>query len=460
MSEIQTMKENKMGVMPVPKLLLSMSLPMMISMLVQALYNVVDSIFVARYSQDAFTAVNLAFPIQNFMIALGAGTGVGINALLSRNLGEKRFDNANKAARNGIFLAVCSYIAVAVFGLLGSRFFYDSQIENQVVREAGYQYLTIITTASIGIFMAITLERLLQATGNTFYTMITQGAGAIVNIILDPLLIFGIGVFPEMGVAGAAVATVGGQLVSMSLAAYYNIAKNKEININMRGFVPDKKVIANIYKVGIPSIIMQSIGSVMTLGFNKILLRFSEVAVNVFGAYFKINSFIFMPVFGLNNGMIPILAYNYGARYKKRIIDTIRLGIAISCGIMVAGFLLFQFGAPFILETLFAADQQMLSIGVPALRIISISFIFAGYDIIISSLLQAFGEGISSMLISIARQLVVILPVAYLFSIKFGLEAVWWSFPIAEIVSGILCTIFFKWLYEKKIKHLDQEKRL
>lgn len=451
---VQQKKENKMGVMPIPKLLITMSLPMMLSMLVQALYNIIDSVFVSHYSQDALTALSLAFPIQNLMIAIGAGTGVGINALLSRSLGEKKFDEANRAAVNGLFLALLSYIVIALGGFFGARAYFAAQVKNEAVIQSGYQYLSIIMMASMGLFGAMTMEKLLQATGNTFYTMITQAAGAITNIILDPILIFGLFGLPSMGAAGAALATVLGQFVSFGLSTMYNLRKNKEISLSFRGFRPNGRTIATIYKVGVPSIIMQSIGSVMTMCFNKILLAFSSSAVNVFGIYFKLNSFIFMPVFGLNNGMIPIISYNYGARHKKRIMDTVKLSVVIACGIMLFGLLLFEV-FPANLLGIFNATEEMVRVGIPALRIIAISFLFAGYSIILGSVFQAFGDGFLSLLISFARQIVVILPVAWLFSKLFGLEAVWWSFPIAEIVSVIMSTFFFQRLYQKRIHNIE-----
>lgn len=457
MSDIQkqtTVQENKMGVMPVPKLLITMSLPMMISMLVQALYNIVDSMFVAKLSEDALTAVSLAFPIQTLMIAVSGGTGVGINALLSRNLGEKDFDSANKAANNGLFLAIVSCIVFAVAGVFGSRLFFALQTDNPVIIKYGTQYLRIISLLSAGIFLQITFERLMQSTGKTIYNMITQGTGAIINIILDPIMIFGLFGFPRMEVAGAAVATITGQVMAVLMSIYFNQTKNKEIHVSFRGFRPHKKTIVNIYKVGIPSIIMQSIGSVMTFGFNKILLMFSSTAAAVFGVYFKLQSFIFMPIFGLNNGMIPIIAYNYGARRQKRIIQTTKMSVAIAMSIMTIGCIIFLTYPAFLLSTLFSASDNMLSIGVPALRIISLHFILAGYSIIISSTFQALGNGVYSLVISAARQLFIILPVAYVSAKIFGLHAVWWSFPIAELASVLLCTILFVRIYRQKIKML------
>lgn len=449
-------KENKMGVMPIPKLLISMSLPIVLSMLVQALYNIVDSIFVAQINENALTAVSLAFPVQNLMIAIAAGTGVGINALLSRNLGEKKYEEANLAARNGIFLAFLSSIVMALFGIFGSRFFFLTQTKEPQIVEYGTQYMTIITVVSIGIFMQITFERLLQATGRTIYTMITQGLGAIINIILDPILIFGLFGFPRMEVAGAALATITGQLIAVLLSLYFNIKKNPEININIKGFRPNKQIIGTIYQVGIPSIIMQSIGSVMVFGMNKILLIFSSTAAAVFGVYFKLQSFIFMPIFGLNNGMIPIIAYNYGARQKHRILSTIKLSIVIAISIMCIGLLLFQL-LPAQLLSFFDASANMLEIGVPALQIISLSFIFAGYNIIVSAVFQALGNGMYSLIISVARQLLIILPVAYIFAEIFGLHMVWWSIPIAEIVSLFLSALLFGRIKRLKIHPLSEE---
>lgn len=447
------LSENKMGIMPVPKLLITMSLPMIISMLVQALYNIVDSIFVARINEEALTAVSLAFPVQNLMIAIAAGTGVGINALLSRHLGENKPKEANAAAQNGIFLGMISCIVMALLGLFGSHLFFTVQTSDPLIVKYGTQYLTIITVVSVGIFMQITFERLMQSTGKTIYNMITQGTGAIINIILDPILIFGLFGFPKMEVVGAALATIIGQFVAVCMSLYFNCKKNTELNLNMRKFRPDKRVIAEIYKVGVPSIIMQSIGSVTVFGMNKILLIFSSTAAAVFGVYFKLQSFIFMPVFGLNNGMIPIVAFNYGARNKKRIMKTIDLSVIIAVGIMLAGLVIFQI-FPARLLGFFGASEHMLQIGIPALRIISLSFIFAGYNIIVGSVFQALGNGVYSLIISVARQLFVILPVAYLFAQLFGLHKIWWAIPIAEIVSVVLSTLLFKRIRRQKIMPL------
>lgn len=447
--ELVEEKENKMGVMPVNKLLMNMSLPMMISMLVQALYNVVDSIFVSRIDENALTAVSMAFPIQSLMIALGAGTGVGVNALLSRSLGEKDYDRVNKAAGNGIFLAGINYLVFLLVGILVTTPFYLSQTKDAQILSYGQQYLTIICCCSFGMYGQFIFERLLQSTGRTFYTMITQSIGAIINIILDPIFIFGYFGIPKMGVAGAAIATVIGQIVAGTIALVINIKKNDEIQLRLKGFRPDGKTIARIYEVGIPSIIMQAIGSVMTYGMNRILIAFSSTAVAVFGVYFKLQSFIFMPVFGLNNGMVPIIAYNYGAGKKDRLIKTLKLSIIYAVGLMLLGVIIFQlFPAP--LFALFDASETMLAIGIPALRIISLSFIFAGFCIVCGSLFQALGNGVYSMVVSIARQLLVLLPVAYLLSLSGKVEAVWWAFPIAEIVSLSL-TVFFMFRINRKV---------
>ena len=453
MSE-QNRQENKMGVMPIPKLLISMSLPMIASMLVQALYNIVDSMFVAQLNENALTAVSLAFPIQNLMIAVAAGTGVGINALLSRSLGEKQFDTANTIARNGILLGVLSSLVFAIAGIFGSRLFFEVQTKDAQIIEYGTQYMSIITVASIGIFIQITFERLMQSTGKTIFNMITQGLGAIINIILDPILIFGWFGLPAMGVTGAAVATVIGQIIAAMLGIFFNWKYNKEINVNFKGFRPCRKTIGSIYKIGVPSIIMQSIGSLTTFGMNNILLMFSSTAATVFGVYFKLQSFIFMPIFGLTNGMIPIIAYNYGARNKKRIYQTFKLSVVMAVSIMAVGVAIFQ-TIPTTLLGLFEASDHMLAIGVPALRTISLSFVFAGFCIICSASFQALGNGVYSMLMSFARQIIVILPVAFVFAKLFGLDAVWYSYPIAEIVTVVISVFMLKQITDKKVKHLE-----
>ena len=452
--EMNKPAENKMGIMPIDKLLISVSLPMIISMIVQALYNIVDSVFVSKISENALTAVSLAFPMQILTIAVGAGTGVGINALLSRRLGEKKFDDVNKAATNGIFLIFLSYIAFALIGIFLTRSFFAVQTDNAEIIDYGTQYLRICLIMGFGIFGQMKFERLLQSTGKSIFSMITQGTGAIINLILDPIMIFGYFGFPKMGVAGAALATVTGQIIAMILGIIFNIKYNKEINFSFKGFRPDGKIIKMIYSVGIPAMIMQAIGSVMTYSMNKILLMFSPTAVAVFGVYFKLQSFIFMPVFGLNNGVIPIVAYNYGIRNKKRIMDTIKLSMIVAVLIMICGVIVFE-TIPDKLLLIFDASDDMVNMGTVALRIIGTHFVLAGFSIIIMSVFQAFGEGMVSLIVSISRQLVVLIPVAYIFAKFFGLDYVWLSFPIAEIVALTLCLIFFKRLYNKKIKNLS-----
>lgn len=447
-------KENKMGIMPIPKLLISMSLPMVISMLVQALYNIVDSMFVAQMNEEALTAVSLAFPIQNLMIAVATGTGVGINALLSRSLGERKFEDANKIASNGVFLSLVSAAVFAVLGGIGSRFFFTAQTSDPLIVEYGTQYITIITVASLFVFLQIAYERLLQSTGKTIYNMITQGTGAIINIILDPIFIFGYFGLPAMGVIGAALATVLGQFVAVLMGVYFHNKYNHEITVKLRGFKICKKTIINIYKIGVPSIIMQSIGSVTTFAMNNILLMFSSTAATVYGVYFKLQSFVFMPIFGLTNGMIPIVAYNYGARNKKRIFATLKLSICIAVSIMLLGLLAFQL-APAPLLGLFDASENMLSIGVPALRTISLSFAFAGFCIICSAMFQALGNGVYSMLVSFVRQIIVIIPAAFIFAKLFGLDMVWWAIPIAEISSLTLSILFLKRITREKLGDME-----
>ena len=434
-------EENKMGIQPVNKLLLGMSLPIMASMLVQALYNVVDSIFVSRISENALTAVSLAFPIQSIMIALGGGMCVGVNAVLSKSLGEKDYDSVNKAAMNGIFLSLINFIIFIFVGLFVVRPFYVSQTSDVEIVGYGVDYLTIVCCMSFGIYFQFIFERLLQSTGRTVCTMITQTTGAIINLILDPIFIFGLLGMPAMGVKGAALATVIGQIVAAIFSFILNIRVNKEIQIKFSGFRPDKEIIGKIYSVGLPSIIMQSIGSVMVYGLNKILIAFSSTATAVFGVYFKLQSFIFMPVFGLNNGMVPVLAFNYGARKRERMVDTIKYSVIYALIIMTAGTLAFWLFTDKLL-LLFAASDHMMSMGIPALRIISIHFPIAAFCIIIGSVFQALGRAVYSMINSIMRQVVVLLPVAYLLSLTGNVNNVWWSFPIAELMSFTVTTLF------------------
>ena len=437
-------QENKMGVQPIGRLLASMAIPMMLSMLVQALYNVVDSVFVSRISENALNAVSLAFPLQNLMIAVGAGTAVGINALLSRSLGEKKQEMADRAAGTGIFLSLCNAVAFALIGIFLSRAFFMSQAKSvPEIVEMGTAYTRICLGLSVGLFCQFCFERLLQSTGRTVLAMATQMIGAVINIVLDPVFIFGLCGMPRLGVTGAAVATVLGQFVGALLAILLNLKRNPDIHIRLRLIRPDRRVAKEIYRVGVPSIVMQSIGSVMTFGMNKILFVFTPTATAVFGAYFKIQSFIFMPVFGLNNGMLPIISYNYGAARMDRVKRTVKLTICTAVCIMTAGFAVFQL-APATLLALFDASAEMTAIGVPALRIISISFLLAGFCIISGSVCQAIGHPLYSMVVSICRQLVVLLPAAWLLAQTGRLELVWWSFPIAEIASVTLSAIFLR----------------
>ena len=449
-------QENKMGVMPVGRLLMSMSLPIMVSMLIQALYNIVDSMFVARISEDALTAVSLAFPIQNLMIAVATGTGVGMNALLSKALGAKDFDRANRAATNGLFVLVLSCVPFMLFGGLLTDWFMRTQTDIESIILHGDSYLRVVCLVSVGAFGAIAVERLLQATGKTVYSMITQAVGAVINIVLDPVLIFGLGGLPAMGVTGAAVATVLSQCVSFVLGIVLNIFCNREISLSYRGFRPDGHIIGRIYAVGVPSILMASIGSVMTFFMNRILIAFTSTATAVLGVYFKLQSFIFMPIFGLNNGLVPIVSYNYGAKKKKRMVRSIKLAILTAVCIMAAGFLAFEL-IPDKLMGLYNASEHMLSIGVPALRIIGIHFLIAGYCIVAGSVFQALGNALPSLITSLMRQLVVLLPAAWLLAQTGDVNMVWWAFPIAEVMSGAMTTLFFVREYRAKIKPLPEE---
>lgn len=449
-------QENKMGVMPVPKLIITMSLPIMASMLVQALYNIVDSMFVAQISENALTAVSMAFPLQNLMIAVATGTAVGINALLSRNLGAKNFGQVNKIANHAIFLAAASYLVFLVVGFFASEPFFRSQTDIEEIVVYGTQYTKICCCLSLGVFISVFCERMLQATGKTVYSMVTQGVGAIINIVLDPILIFGLFGFPEMGVAGAALATVIGQHAGAAVGIILNIKKNTEIKIQLKGFKPDFALIKQIYGIGIPSIIMSSIGSVMNYGMNRILMGFTSTATAVFGVYFKLQSFIFMPVFGLNNGVIPVISYNYGAGKRERVVKAIKTSVVIALTVMTIGLIIFQ-TIPDVLLKLFDASETMLFIGAPALRVISLSFIFAAFGMACSSAFQALGYAFYSMLMSIARQLLVLLPVAYLLSLSGEVRLVWFAFPIAEIVSFIICIFFMIRINKKVISKIGEK---
>ena len=446
--------ENKMGVMPVNKLLVSMSLPMMISMLVQALYNIVDSYFVAKISENALSAVSLAFPIQTLMIAILGGSSVGLGTVLSHSLGEKKFKKVTDVANHGIFITIIIYLIFVLMGFFLVKPFFASQTSDTEILTYGMDYLQLICIGSIGLCGQFLFERLLQSTGKTFYTMITQATGAIINIILDPIFIFGLWGFPKLGVMGAAVATIIGQICAFLFAFYLNHKKNTEVKINLKGFSPSPYLIGQIYKIGFPSIIMQSIGSIMVYGMNQILMSFTSTATAVFGVYFKLQSFIFMPIFGLNNGMLPIMAYNYGARKKSRLISAIKLGMVYAISLMTIGFIAFQV-LPRQLLNIFDASEQMLSIGIPALRIISLHFLLAGFNIIALSTCQALGKAVYSMITSICRQLVVLLPAAYILS-RFGdVNYVWWSFPIAEIVALIITAGFLIKTYKENIKPIQ-----
>lgn len=435
--------ENKMGTMPIGKLLFNMSLPMMISMLVQALYNIVDSIFVAKLSENALTAVSLAFPLQTLLIAVGTGTGVGMNALLSKSLGEKNFKKANATASNAAVLYFFSYLVFFILGFTIVRPFYASQIGNadQEIMELGIEYLSTVMIFSFGLLAQVFFERLLTSTGRTIFSMTSQLTGAITNIILDPILIFGLLGAPKMGVTGAAVATVIGQCVAALVAGFCNHRYNHDVKLKFHGFRLDFHIIGTIYAVGIPTIIMQSIGSVMTYCMNRILIEFSSTATAVFGVYFKLQSFFFMPVFGLNNGITPIIAYNYGAGQRKRMLKTIKLSMLVAFCLTFIGFLCFE-GIPQILLGMFNASDELLTIGVPALRIIGIHYLIAWFCIIAGTVFQALGKAVFSMIVSIMRQLFVLIPAAYILASIGGLHAVWWSFPIAEIISLIVSVTF------------------
>lgn len=446
--------ENKMGTAPVAKLILSMSLPAMFSMLVQSLYNIVDSIFVAKIGESALAAVSLAFPIQTLMIAVAVGTGVGINSLISRRLGEGDRKAADRAASHGIILGVISWAVFALLGVFFSRPFFQLFSANGAVIQAGTDYLSIVTILSMGVFVEISVEKTLQATGNMIYPMIFQLIGAVINLIMDPVLIFGLLGFPAMGVAGAALATVLGQIISMIYSLYIVFRKDHEVTIRLKGFRFHARTVKDIYTVGAPSILMQSIGSVLNIGLNAILAGFSEAAVSVLGVYYKLQSFVFMPVFGLNQGVMPIMGYNYGARNRRRVLDALKWGCIIAVCIMAVGCVLFM-GFPQLLLGMFNPTAEMLEIGVPALRTISLCFLPAALGILASTLFQAIGMGSRSLIISILRQVVIILPAAYLFS-KISLASVWYAFPLAEVVS-LLVSILFVWqVYRLKLRHLGE----
>ncbi len=448
-------KENKMGVMPVRKLIVTMSLPMMVSMLVQAMYNIVDSVYVAQVGEHALTAVTLAFPLQSLMIALGSGTGVGVNALLSRSLGAKQFNKSDSAANTGILLTAINYVVFLLIGLFAAGAFISTQTTDPEIISMGTSYLSIVCCFSFGLFFQMTFERLLQSTGQTFYSMISQATGAIINIVLDPIMIFGKFGLPAMGVAGAAYATIIGQIIAALIGMTLNLKKNKEIHFSFARILhPEMDTIGQIYKVGVPSIAMMSIGSIMTYSMNRILIVFSTTATAVFGVYFKLQSFFFMPIFGLNNGLIPVLAYNYGAKKKSRINEALRFSLTVAVTIMVIGTIIMQL-FPEQLLSIFNASDEMIRIGVPALRRISWHFPIAGASIALGSVFQAFAKSIYSLIISIGRQLVVLIPVAWLLSKTGDVNNVWWAFLIAETVSFALSVYYFRILYRDKIESME-----
>ena len=448
-------KENRMGVMPVGKLLFAMSTPMVISFLVQSLYNIVDSIFVARYSPDALAAVSLAYPIQILMIAVSVGTGVGVNALLSRSLGEGKKKKAKLTADNAILLGILASIMFALFGVLCTKLFFDSQTKSESIRQLGYSYLSVVTIFSFGLMLEVTFERILQSTGKTVFNMITQSVGAIINIILDPILIFGFFGAPKLGIAGAAIATVAGQIIAMILSFIFNMKYNEDVDIRFGThiFIPDFGIIKQIYKVGIPSIAMQAMSTLMMLGLNKILVTYSDMAVNVLGIYYKLQSFVFMPIFGLNNGMTPIVAFNYGAKNKDRIVKVLKYSFIASIVIMVIGTAIFWI-FPKELIMLFSPNEEMLRLGIPAFRIYSLCFILAAFDVIAIASFQALGNGMYALYASFLRQLVLIIPLAYVLSNMFGLEAVWYSIPLAELGCAFFDIYLMKKIYKQKIANL------
>ena len=447
----KTLSAARMGTEPLNPLLLSLAIPMMISMLVQALYNVVDSIFVSYVNEAALSAVSLAYPIQNLLIAFAVGTAVGVNAYLSKNLGEGNHAEADRAAANGLFLAVCSAVAFLLFGLFGAGAFIRAQTTDPLIARYGAEYLSICTIFSLGCCVQCMMEKILVSTGRSTFAMTTQLIGALTNIVLDPIFIFGLFGVPRLEAAGAAVATVIGQFVGATAALTLHFLYNKDVHISLRGFRPAPRTILRIYQVGIPSIAMNAIGSVMTFGMNAILIAYSSTAVAVFGVYFKLQSFVFMPVFGLNNGMVPIVSYNYGARKPERILGTKRLATIYAVGIMVLGFLAGQF-LPGVMLSIFNASPDMLSLGTVALRIISISFLMAGFNVISSAYFQALGHGVLALWVSVIRQLVVLLPTAWLLSLAGRVDVVWWAFPIAEVVAFLLCIIFQRVCYNKIIR--------
>ncbi len=459
---IEAERTNKMGTMPVRKLLFNMSLPMIISMLAQALYNVVDSVYVARVSKDALDAVGAAFPIQNILIGVGTGTAVGVNALLSRSLGEKDYKRANRVAGNGVFLAICASLAFLLFGFLGVDWYVSTSNLSSSVKALTADYLKVVCIFSFGCLLQIMLERVLQSTGRTVYTLFTQGIGAVINIILDPIFIFGYFGMPAMGVKGAAVATVIGQIIAGILALVFNLLKNDDIRLSFKLLRPSGKMIGRIYAIGAPSIIMVSIGSFMNYFMQWILNGLDNMGFTVYNVYFKLQSFFFMPVFGLNNGVIPIIAYNYGAKNRHRLTATLKNAMVVACCFMTAGLLAMMFAPKLLLGFMLPADlegaalERFYEVGITALRIICVHFPIAGFCIVIGSTFQALGKGMYSMIVSAARQLLVLVPVAYLLSLTGEIKAVWWAFPVAEIMSLTVSALLFVRLYKTLIRNIPE----
>ena len=446
-----------MGIMPIGKLLFNMALPMIIAMLVQALYNVVDSIYVSRISESAVTALSLAFPVQNMQIGVAIGIGVGVNALLSKALGEGDQKTADCTAGNGVFLVLCATVLFILFGIFGSRPYYAMQSTVAETVEGGAVYTTICSVFTLGIFIEVLGERLLQSSGRTVYTMITQGSGAVINIILDPVFIFGVewlGI-PAMGMAGAAIATVIGQWSAAILAVIFNVKFNPEVNLSLRNILPNGRILGKILSVGVPTIIMNGISSVMNFGMNQILQGFHETATGVFGIYYKLQSFFFMPLFGINNATISIVAFNYGARKPERITGTLKRSCMSALCVMLAGLAIFQI-VPDLLLGIFQPSAEFLRIGRSALRIISIHFPLAAIAIALGASFQALGNGIYSAITALCRQLLVLLPAAYLLSFTGEVVNVWWAFPIAEVISLLVTLIFFKRIYKQKIQPIGE----
>ncbi len=447
-----------MGSMPMKKLLISMSLPIMLSMVVQALYNIVDGIFVAQIGEDALAAVSFAFPVQMIMIAVSVGTSVGINSLMSRYMGSQNADKANATAKNGLLLAVLSWLVFVVFGLFGARWFMSIFTDQENLMEMGIQYIVICSVFSIGVFVQIVFERFMQASGKPIYSMILQGVGAILNIMLDPILIFGWFGLPKMGVAGAAIATVVGQIVAMLIGLWLTIYKLPNIQIHFGGFRPDKKIIQKIYIVGIPAILIQGMTAIMTIGMNMILAPFSDLVVSVFGIYYKLQNFVFMAILGLTNALIPIIGYNYGAKNGDRVIQAIRLSVLLSSGMMLLGTIVFQI-FPKQLLLLFDAQQDMLSVGIPALRIISLSFLFAGISMVLCSAFQAMGNGILSLIVTLVRQLILLLPLSWWLARTYGLPETWIAFLIVEVICMGLSFWMMRWIYRNQIQNIVERKK-